>query len=157
MEDQLRDLLAREAVIDTINRLFIRTDERDWPAVIDCFAPEVLFEIRADTGVEPTTLTPDLIVGGWEMGLRHLEAIHHQVGNHVVSVRGGQQDAPVAADAFCYGIASHYRTTRSGNNTRVYVGSYDFHLVEAEGGWKIDRFRFNLKYIDGNQNLDTDE
>ena len=145
MEDQLRELPAKDAALATINRLFIRTDERDWRAVPDCFTPEVVYEVRANPSVEPTTLTPDLIVGGWEMGLRRLEAVHHQ------------QDAPVAADAFCYGIASHYRTTKSGNNTRVFVGSYDFHLVETESGWKIDRFRFNLKYIDGNQNLDTDE
>ena len=134
-----------------VNRLFIFTDRRDWPAVRDCFAPEVRFNMTVAAGGEDATLTPWEIAEGWEQGLINLEAVHHQAGNHVVTVRGGE------ADAFCYGIASHYRTTKSGHNTNVFVGSYDFHLVETEGGWKIDRFRFNLKYIDGNRNLDTDE
>jgi hypothetical protein len=65
-----------------------------------------------------------------------------------VDVRGDQ------ATAFCYGIASHYRSTRSGRNTRAFIGSYDFHLLRMDGRWQIDSFRFNLKYIDGNAELE---
>ena len=34
------------------------------------------------------------------------------------------------------------------------VGGYDFHLFRGEDGWRIDLFRFNLKYIDGNPDLE---
>lgn len=151
MEKLLEEMLAREAVIATINRLFIYTDERDWPAVKDCLAAEVHFDMTSVVGGEPAVVSAEQIVAGWEQGLKPLQAIHHQAGNHIVSVQGGE------ANAFCYGIASHYLPTRSGNNVRVFAGSYDFHLVQqAGGGWKIDRFRFNLKYIDGNKDLEAE-
>jgi SnoaL-like protein len=61
------------------------------------------------------------------------------------------------ATAFCYGTASHYRPTRSGRNTRVFVGSYDLHLRRVEGRWQIDGLRFTLKYLDGNAELEKGE
>ena len=33
------------------------------------------------------------------------------------------------------------------------VGSYDFGLARISGEWKIDQFKFNLKYVDGNKEL----
>ena len=90
------------------------------------------------------------IAAGWEEDLRPIEAVHHQAGNYRVAVQGDQ------ATAFCYAIASHYRKTRSGRNTRAFVGSYDFHLAQIGGRWRIDSFRFNLKYVDGNAELERD-
>lgn len=86
MDNQRQQLLAREAIITTINRLFISTDERDWLEVKNCFAPEVLFDMSSVAGGEPVVLTPQQIVDGWEQGLKELEAIHHQAGNYVVSL-----------------------------------------------------------------------
>jgi hypothetical protein len=34
------------------------------------------------------------------------------------------------------------------------VGSYDLHLVKDDGGWKIDEFKFNLKFMEGNRDLE---
>ena len=84
-------------------------------------------------------------------GLRTLDAVHHQAGNYRVDVGGAE------ASAFCYGIATHYRRTKSGRNTRTFVGSYDFRLVRQSGEWRITAFRFNLKYIDGNVELEKAE
>ena len=39
---------------------------------------------------------------------------------------------------------------------RTFVGSYDFTLVRDGSAWRIDGFRFNLKYMDGNPNLEAD-
>jgi hypothetical protein len=36
------------------------------------------------------------------------------------------------------------------------VGSYDFHLVRAGGAWRIDLFRFNAKFVDGNLELERE-
>jgi hypothetical protein len=150
MNDPLSLLLEKDRIIDTLNLLFTATDERDWPTVRRCFAEKVLFDMTSLAGGAPSWVTPEQIAAGWEEGLRQLEAIHHQVGNYHVDVRGDE------ATAFCYGIASHYRSTGSGRNTRVFVGSYDFHLLRVEERWRIDSFRFNLKYIDGNAELERD-
>jgi len=130
--------MDERGVIEVITNLFVGTDNRDWALVQRCFAPRVLFDMTSMAGAEPATLTPQQITDAWDAELKPIRAVHHQVGNFLVRIQGDE------ADAFCYGIAYHYRPAQSGRNTRVFVGSYDFHLVRG----KIDSFRFNLKFID---------
>ena len=148
MTEELKMLLDRAQIVETIDTLFIGTDKRDWPLVKSCFAAEVLFDMASLGGGEPKRLSPDQIAAAWDAGLKPLKAIHHQTGNYLVRVKGLQ------AEAFCYGIASHYLPNKTDLNTRTFVGSYDFELVKDGGRWKIAMFRFNLKYIDGNPNLE---
>jgi hypothetical protein len=151
MKSQYQAVLEKDAVIGVINQLFIGTDNRDWAKVKDCFAAEVLFDMTSLAGGEPSKLSPQQIVDAWDNGLKALKAIHHQAGNYVVTVNGNE------AEAFCYGTASHYLPNKTGKNTRTFVGSYDFHLMKQENFWRIDRFKFNLKYIDGNVNLEASQ
>lgn len=143
-------LLARQAITDTITTLFVATDARDWESVRACLAPQVHFDMTSLAGGAPVTMTPEAIAAGWEQGLAPIEAVHHQVGNFRVDVRGS------VAAASCYGIAYHYRRHPSGRNTRVFVGSYDFGLREEAGRWRIDSFRFVAKFVDGNVQLESD-
>ena len=144
-------LLEKEKVKEVVNRLFINTDNRDWDSVSQLFASKVLFDMTSMVGGEPVTLTPDEIVTSWEKGLKPLKAIHHQAGNFVVNVNQKE------ADVFCYGIASHYLPNKTNQNTRIFVGSYNFHLIKNGKNWQIDKFKFNLKYIDGNLKLEESQ
>lgn len=146
-DNRVAELLDRERVVDVINALFIATDRRDWAAVRACFAEDVRFDMTSLAGGEPAVLTPADIAAAWESGLAPIEVVHHQAGNYRVTLRGDE------ADASCYGIAFHYRRVASGRNTRTFVGSYDFHLRRKAGGWVIDAFRFNFKFLDGNADL----
>jgi hypothetical protein len=146
----VRTLIERSRIADAINTLFVATDSRDWDRVHDCLAERVAFDMTSLAGGEPAQLSPREITAGWEAGLRYVDSIHHQVGN--VSI--GVQEAE--ATASCYGIAYHYRRTKSGRNTRLFVGSYDFHLRLQRGDWRIDLFRFNLKFVDGNLELEKE-
>jgi hypothetical protein len=142
-------LVAKDQIATCIYDLFIGTDRRDWSLVRGCFAEQVLFDMTSLAGGEPVPLTPAQITDTWETGLRPLEHVHHQAGNLQISVDG------TSATAFCYGIALHYRTTKDGNNVRRFVGSYDFELRFAAGLWRISAFRFNLKFVDGNRELES--
>lgn len=148
--DDMQRILAREAVIDRINELFIATDEKDWQRARDCFTEEITFDMSSLSGQPAMRLPSQSVVAGWEQGLASLEAVHHQIGNYRVEV--WESDAKVS----CYGIALHYRKTKSGRNTRTFVGSYDFHLVRAGQRWRIDLFRFTAKFVDGNLDLEKD-
>ena len=148
MMGEYHDLLAREEVREVVTRLFISTDNRDWDTVSRLFAAEVLFDMTSMVGGEPVKLTPQEIVASWDKGLKPLKAIHHQAGNFIVDVNKSE------ATVFCYGIASHYLPNATNQNTRIFVGSYNFHLVKNGDNWQIDQFKFNLKYIDGNPNLE---
>ena len=145
------DLVAERRIIDCIVRLFVATDNRDWAGVRECFADTVHFDMTSVAGGQPANVPAEQIVAGWTTGLAPIEHVHHQAGNFRVTVRGDE------ADAFCYGIALHYRRTTSGRNTRTFVGSYDFRLVnDADDGWRISAFKFNLKFLDGNAQLEQD-
>lgn len=147
--NELSMLLAKDQITDCVYRLFVGTDRRDWEAVRECFCDSVHFDMTSLAGGEPASLTPSQITDAWETGLRPIEAVHHQAGNLQIRVDGDR------ASAFCYGIATHFRSTRVGQNTRTFVGSYDFELQRIEGTWRIGLFRFNLKYVDGNRDLEN--
>ncbi len=144
----MNDTTDKDKIIDAVTRLFISTDNRDWPAVAALFAPDVLFDMTSITGGRPVLATPQEIVYGWDKGLKPLKGIHHQVGNFLVDVGSNE------ASAFCYGIAWHYLPNRKNKNTRTFVGSYNIHFAKLEGLWKIDELKFNLKFIDGNLDLE---
>jgi 3-phenylpropionate/cinnamic acid dioxygenase small subunit len=151
MNDDFKILLEKDAVIGVVNQLFIGTDNRDWEKVQACFANAVLFDMTSMTGGEPVTMTPQQIVDGWDQGLKALKVVHHQTGNCVVNIHNNE------AEMFCYGIALHYLPNKTNQNTRTFVGSYDFHLAKSGNTWRIDKFKFNLKYIDGNANLEASQ
>ena len=144
----MNSTIEKDRVVEIVNRLFINTDNRDWPGVKGLFTPRVLFDMTSLAGGQPATLSPEKIVDGWDKGLKALKAIHHQAGNYLVDAKDNE------ATAFCYGVAWHYLPNKTGRNTRTFVGSYDFHLVKRDGEWKIDRFKYNLKFIDGNPDLE---
>jgi hypothetical protein len=149
-EAALRNLIERERIAEVVNALFVGTDARDWVRVRSCFAPAVTFDMTSVAGGAPAQLSPEQIAAAWETGLKPIESVHHQTGNLSITCTGAE------ATAFCYGIAYHYRRTRSGRNTRVFVGSYDFHLRNIGAAWQIDLFRFNLKFVDANLELEKD-
>ena len=142
-------LAAKDQIATCIHEVFIGTDQRQWRQVRARFAPMVHFDMTSLAGGSPQKLTPQQITDGWEEGLKPLEHIHHQTGNLLISVNGD------TAKAFCYGIALHYRTTKSGANVRRFVGSYEFVLQRAVERWLISSLEFTLKFVDGNRELDT--
>ena len=143
-------LIEKDGIVECITRLFVGTDARDWESVRACFADTVHFDMTSLAGGQPAELAPADIVQGWEKGLRPLAAVHHQAGNYLVDVRDR------TATATCYATATHYRPTASGRNVRTFVGTYDFSLAKRGGRWRITGFRFNLKYMDGNRDLESD-
>lgn len=147
-EDPLRLLLEKDAVISTLNRLFRTVDEREWDAVEACFAPQVTLDMTSLAGGEPEHTTPVDIVEGWKATLGSLDAVHHQVGNYEVSVHGDR------AEASCYGTAFHFLPNEAGDAVRRFVGTYDIGLVKRRGAWCVELLRYNVKFVDGNLDLE---
>jgi hypothetical protein len=141
-------LADRQEVEDAVTALFVATDEKDWPEVIACFTPVVRFDMSSAGGGPEADVPAKEIADGWERGLAPIRAVHHQIGNFRVRVRGDE------AEASCHGIASHWRPNPSGRNTRTFVGTYDLGLRRDAGRWRIARFRFHLKYVEGNLELE---
>ena len=143
------DASLRQAVEDTVVRLFVATDERDWSAFPELFADPFVLDMTSMTGGEPATLTPSQVAAAWDEGFRPLDHVHHQIGNLRTDIDGGQ------ARVRCYGIALHHRAAASAGTTRRFVGTYDLALAASDAGWRITRLTFLLKFIDGNLTLET--
>jgi hypothetical protein len=147
MHDRVDLLLEKDRILERTKALFIASHRKDWPAVIDCLTEQVRFDMTSMTG-EPPALVPAVeIASRWEKGLADIAAVHHQIGNELVTIDGGK------AHVFCYGIALHFSPLAKNGTTRRFVGSYDLDLVKQDEDWKIREFAFHLKFIDGNADL----
>jgi len=143
----LRAQPVEEKIEEQITKLFVYTDEHRWDDVKALFAGQVWLDYSSFTGIEAATMTPEQLIDGWSGFLPGFKSTHHQVSNYLVDIDDRR------ARLTCYGTASHYFPTESGNDVWIVVGTYDFGLTETEEGWKIDRMIFYFKYQDGNTDL----
>ncbi len=143
------DLVARKEVEDAVIRMFVATDERDWPTVESCFTDPFTLDMTSMVGGSPLTMTPRQVANAWAEGFRTLDRIHHQVGNFQTTVNNQ------LATVRCYGVAFHYRAAISAAiKSRTFVGTYEIELSAQPDRWLISRLTFKLKFIDGNLELE---
>ena len=144
----ISDLAIRQAVEDAVVRMFVATDERDWPTLESCFTNPFTLDMTSMVGGEPLTMTPQQVAQAWAEGFKPLDHVHHQIGNLRTEVLGAH------ANVKCYGVAFHHRAKVSGLKSRVFVGAYELALVAAGSNWLVKRLVFKLKFIDGNLQLE---
>jgi hypothetical protein len=139
----------REALVELTNKLFVYTDSRQWSKLIkDVFKETILFDMSSVGAGPPQQLTAKAICDMWESGFTGIDQVHHQAGNIIVEfLEEG------VADIFCYAIASHYKAQATQGKTREFVGSYNLRASFTDQGWRVDAFKYNLKYITGNAEL----
>lgn len=135
-----------DVINETVTRLFVATDSKDWETVEDIFDKTVLLDYSSMNGNPAVELTPRQITDSWKTILPGFTYTHHQLGNFISSEKGNK------AEVFCYGTATHYLEDKNGNVWTV-VGSYDFELNKSGQTWKISKMKFNFKYQDGNTGL----
>lgn len=133
-------------IVETINGLFMATDQRNWELVSKYFDTEVLFDYSSMTGQARAKTSCESIVDSWRSILPGFDQTHHQLGNFMVS------ELEDRASVTCDGVATHYLQSMQGNLWTV-VGSYDFVLQKTQSEWKVVEMTFNFKYQDGNIRL----
>ena len=142
-------LTEREQVVEVLNRLFYYTDHQQWDKLkSEVFDREVLMDMTSLGASKAEIWSAERICDEWEQGFENLDSIHHQSGNYMIEFSGS------SANAKAYAIASHYKKDASQGSTREFIGSYDFILGKTKDGWKLNSFKFNLKYMKGNLELE---
>jgi hypothetical protein len=137
----------REQIVEVVNKLFVYTDYQEWDKLqYDVFTTELYFDMSS-LGGEAKTTTAKEVCDMWRAGFEGLDAVNHLAGNYLVRISGD------TADVFAYATATHYKNAATSGKTREFVGSYNLHLIQTEGGWRIDIFKYNLKYANGNLSL----
>jgi hypothetical protein len=143
----LQELSDRQLISEVVTKLFVYTDRRDWSGLLnEVFTPEVDFDMSV-FGDPRSVRAATAITDAWKVGFDGLDAVHHQAGNHLIQLQGDK--ATVHADA----IAMHAKKSATKGSTRTFVGSYTMGLVRSANGWRVDRFVYHLKFVDGNVDL----
>ena len=137
----------KEDIIEIVNKLFVYTDNKEWDKLQkEVFTNVVDFDMSS-LGGEVAKKTSKQICEEWNKGFEGLDAVNHLAGNYLVNIHNK------SADVFAYATATHYKNSAVNGKTREFVGSYDLHLLKTGAAWKIDRFKYNLKYATGNLDL----
>jgi hypothetical protein len=148
MQD-LQDIAARVAVEDAVVRLFVATDERDWPALEACFTAPFTLDMTSMVGGSATQITPREVATAWAAAFKPLDHVHHQIGNVQTTIEGW------GARVRCYGVAFHHRAAESqGLKTRIFVGTYEIKLRRENSQWLVAELKYLLKFIDGSADLE---
>jgi len=138
---------VREEIIETVNKLFVYTDYQKWDQLqAEVFSEYVEFDMSS-VGGQKTRLSSQEICGIWKEGFKNIDSVNHLAGNYIVEIR--DTDAFV----FAYATATHYKNAATKGKTREFVGSYEIELKLGTLGWRIDSFKYNLKYANGNLDL----
>ena len=146
MENQLT---LREQIVETVNKLFVYTDNREWIKLQDqVFTASVEVNMVSMGAKAPEQVSSREICHRWEKSFEELDAVHHQAGNYIVDIDGDE------ANVYAYSIATHYKESAKKEKIREFVGSYDLHIIKTAVGWRIDRFKYDLKYNTGNMTLE---
>lgn len=137
---------TQEEIIETVNKLFIYTDNQEWSKLKnEVFTEIVLFDMSSWNRDEPQRLSSNAICELWREGFSGIDSVHHQAGNFLVNILNERE-----ATVFCYAIAIHFKEHAQQGNTREFAGSYDLKLEYNGGGWRINSFKYSIKFITGN-------
>jgi hypothetical protein len=139
----------REEIVELVNKLFVYTDAQQWSKLLkEVFKETVKFDMSSMGAGPAKEISAASVCDMWRNGFSNIDQVHHQSGNFIVDFKGD-----IEADIFCYAIASHFKRSAKKGNTREFVGSYELHASFTDQGWRLDSFKYNLKYVGGNEEL----
>jgi len=145
---EIRELVDRVSISDTVIRHATSIDTRDWPLYRSCFADRVEIDYRefdrksfgwqsADDWTET--------VRRWNAGF---DATQHASSNHVRTIQGDE--------AICLSSlrADHFFREDSGTTSRVTLWcNHEHRLVRRDEGWVIQRNSLKITWVEGDMSV----
>ena len=133
-----------DLITQVVNKLFVYTDLQEWDKLQnEVFTEKVSFDMSSLAGIN-SNISAQEICKTWKDGFIGIDSVNHLAGNYLIEIR--ENDASV----FAYATATHYKESATNGKTREFIGTYDLHLIKKEMGWRINEFKYILKYSDGN-------
>ena len=135
----------RVEIIETVNKIAIRSDRRDWAIVRNCFTEQVEFDYTSLSGGEPVTITAATQVQQWaDFFSSTFKTTQHLIGSHVVTLNG--------ATAGCVAhFQAHHTYLEASQGTWLLAGTYDYDLVRTGNGWKVEKMKMTALWETGNR------
>ncbi len=145
----MQEFTQREQIVEVVNKLFVYTDGRRWEELQkEVFSDKVMLDMSSLQGPQDT-FSSKAICDMWKEGFKDLDAVNHLGGNYLVTLSGTDE-----ASVYAYATATHFKESATLGKTREFVGTYDLNLIRNSQGWRINSFKYNLKYMNGNLGLE---
>ena len=148
-DSTMAEIEDRLAIIELIGRLSLTIDAKDWDTMGQLFTDTVYHDRTSLTGGEPYTAPVAQFVDGWRQTLQAMDAVHHQITNHVISLEG---DAATCAANM---QGTHVLANATGGPMWTVGGRHDYQLTRTPDGWRIAGLTFTLQWATGNMNVLT--
>jgi hypothetical protein len=148
--DNIREIdtnLDIRNITEVTNKFFIAIDDNDWQYLERIFNDTLYWDYTSIFGGEPTNWAANQIIDSWKSILPGYDNTHHQLGNYLIEIDSTK------TIVFCYVTATHYLENETQNNILTVVGSYELELTRYIDSWRITGVKFDLKYLDGNNDL----
>ena len=146
-ENELREMLDRQEISDTIMKYATGIDRRNWPLYRSIFADEVEFDFSSFSGTPAAVMKADDWVSNVSALQDGFDATQHVLTNFVYDISG--DDAIVDV----YMKAEHFLTNDQGDNSVALGGFYTHRLRRGPDGWKIDKCKLTVTWNRGNRAL----
>lgn len=144
--DRLEVLWEERAITKVITRFGRSLDTGERDMYMACFQKEVSLDFERLTGHAEVRIPTDLLKRWADLFLSPTRR-HHTYSNFDITFDGERAHAKV------YFTARHWKATDHGDSANTQYGWYDYWLVRTTDGWKIQRFKHDFQWVDGNGGL----
>ena len=152
--DHLQRLADYSAIRDLALRYCAAVDRHDWRLLGEVFVPGATVSVTDTTASMPDTTSDgarsrlmkgiDEILARYRRGLSKLDATHHMVTNHEITVESD------SARHSCLVHAQHVRRDAAGGPHFTIGGRYEDQLIRTPHGWRIRHRELVVTWTEGN-------
>jgi hypothetical protein len=136
-------LTDRQAIADTITRLMLAIDRRDWRRAGSTLGEQIRTDYTSLFGGSPRTQSASELIDSWRGLLPGFDATQHLTGPIVADVAGDTARARCAVTAV-HRIGPHYWNVS---------GHYDMELRRIDNAWTISAITYDHALVIGDETL----
>ena len=131
-------------IIETVNKIALMSDLRDWEEVIAQFTEPVEFDYTSLTGGQASTVAAQTQVKQWEeFFAQTFKTTQHILGSHAVTVNGDK------ATCISHFQAHHVFLDSSKGQSWTLGGTYNHELTRTPDGWKVNKMKMTATWEEG--------
>ncbi|HTY75589.1 MAG TPA: nuclear transport factor 2 family protein [Candidatus Nanoarchaeia archaeon] len=140
-------LSSRVEVEETIDKLGLHIDAKEWSELEEILAENVEIDYRSLNGGNVETLFRPDVIARWKSMLTPLRT-QHIITNMHITIKP-DNTAECAANL----MATHVRPNGGEDSIYTIGGRYDFHLAQENGRWRIYAIRLTALWTTGNPKI----
>ena len=133
-------------IINTVNKIALMSDLRNWEEVIAQFTNQVEFDYTSIIGGEPITIRAKLQVKEWEESFaKSFKTTQHILGSHIVTLNSDR------ATCICNFQAHHVFLNPTKGQSWTLGGTYKHELTRIDNVWKVNKMKMIVNWEEGSR------